>query len=142
CPLARLPVMAPEDRARVLAKWSRSETAPPPRCLHGLFEAQARLTPQAIALEWRDQSVSYGELERRATDLARRLRARGVERETRVALCLPRTPDMVVAVLAVLEAGGAYVPLDPRYPADRLAYMLDDSRAHLVVTVSPLAGLF
>src|SRR5439155_25949730 len=62
CPLARLPVMAPEDRARVLAKWSRSETAPPPRCLHGLFEAQARLTPQAIALEWGDQSVSYGEL--------------------------------------------------------------------------------
>ncbi|WP_050946525.1 AMP-binding protein, partial [Xanthomonas sacchari] len=92
-----------------------------------LFQAQASRQPQALALECGDQQLSYGALNARANQLAHRLIALGVQPDTRVAICLPRSVEMVVGILAILKAGGAYVPLDPAYPAERLAYMLADA---------------
>jgi amino acid adenylation domain-containing protein len=113
----------------------------PDCCAHELFERQARLTPDAGALVCGRDRLTYGELNRRANRLAWRLRAIGVGPEALVALCLRRTARLPVAMLAVLKAGGAYVPLDPNYPAPRLAYMLDDSRAPILLTEHELAGL-
>ncbi|HXU33748.1 MAG TPA: amino acid adenylation domain-containing protein, partial [Thermoanaerobaculia bacterium] len=103
-------------------------------CLHRRFEQVAAARPFAPALTFEGETLSYGDLEARANRLARRLRAAGVGPETRVALCLERTFDLAVAILAVLKAGGAYVPLDPTYPAERLAFLLEDAEAPIVVT--------
>ncbi|WP_434626621.1 non-ribosomal peptide synthetase [Chromobacterium sp. CV08] len=109
--------------------------------IHQLFEAQAAERPDAPALLYGDEALSYGELNRRANRLAHRLIALGVGPDDRVALCLARGVDMVAALLAVLKAGGAYVPLDPSYPAERLAYMLDDSAPKVVLTQASLRAL-
>ncbi|HLL48839.1 MAG TPA: amino acid adenylation domain-containing protein, partial [Longimicrobiaceae bacterium] len=106
--------------------------------MHELFAAQAARTPERTAAAGGGEAVSYAELERRSSRLAHRLRARGVGPEARVAVCLERGVEMLVAVLGVLKAGGAYVPLDPAYPAERLAYTLADSGASLLVTRSDL----
>ncbi|WP_460732403.1 amino acid adenylation domain-containing protein, partial [Lysobacter tyrosinilyticus] len=96
-------------------------------CIHALFERQVAKTPDAPALEQGDVRLSYRELNARANQLAHHLRQLGVKPDTKVAICLPRSVEMVAAVLAVLKAGGAYVPLDPSYPQERLGYMLRDS---------------
>ncbi|RNF77729.1 non-ribosomal peptide synthetase [Streptomyces botrytidirepellens] len=106
------------------------------------FTAQAMATPDAVAVVFGDTALSYGELDARSDRLAAVLAAQGVDRETVVGVALPRSPDLVVALLAVLKAGGAYLPVDPDYPADRLAFMLRDARPALVVTVAEFAGLF
>ena len=105
---------------------------------HG-FERQVECTPAAAAVEFGEERITYAELNERANRLAHLLRAHGVGPETRVALCLERGLELPAALLAVLKAGGAYVPLDPAYPAERLAYMLADSGAALLVTVRALA---
>ncbi len=109
-------------------------------CLHELIEAQTARTPDAVALVCGPESVTYAELDYRAGALAGRLRSRGVGPEVRVAVCTERTPGMVVALLAVLKAGGAYVPIDPAYPAERRAFMLEDSGAALLLTGEDLDG--
>ena len=101
--------------------------------LHGLFAAQAAATPQAPALTFAGQSLSYAELDARANRLARLLRERGVGPEVRVGLALERWLEMVVGLLAILKAGGAYVPLDPEYPLERLHYMIEDSGVRLLL---------
>ncbi|UXJ55658.1 non-ribosomal peptide synthase/polyketide synthase [Pseudomonas citronellolis] len=101
--------------------------------LHGLFAAQAAATPQAPALTFAGQSLSYAELDARANRLARLLRERGVGPEVRVGLALERSLEMVVGLLAILKAGGAYVPLDPEYPLERLHYMIEDSGVRLLL---------
>ncbi|WP_146742976.1 non-ribosomal peptide synthetase, partial [Lonsdalea quercina] len=103
------------------------QSEPVDACLHQQFEAQARRAPQAVALAFGEQRLSYDELNRRANRLAHALIAQGVGPESRVAISLPRGVEMVVAVLAVLKAGGGYVPIDPTYPADRIRYLLEDS---------------
>jgi amino acid adenylation domain-containing protein len=138
-PLSRLPLLAPDERARILAEWNDTAREVPPSTLHGLVEAQAARTPERAALEFAGETTTYAALDRRATVLAAELAARGVGPESRVALCLERGPEMVAALLAVLKAGGAYVPLDPAYPADRIAYVLADSGARVLVTQSALA---
>jgi amino acid adenylation domain-containing protein len=110
------------------------------QCVHRWIEMQAKRTPHAVALSCSGESLSYGELNARANRLARRLRARGVGPEVLVGLCLDRSPDMVAALLAVLKAGGAYVPLDPAYPPGRLAFLLEDARAPVLLTQSGLLG--
>jgi amino acid adenylation domain-containing protein len=111
--------------------------------LHRLFAAQAARRPDAVAVTGEEgESLSYGELDRRANRLARHLRSLGAGPEVRVGICLPRSPELVVAILAVLKAGGAYVPLDPDDPRERLSFLLEDARALLVVTRSGLSGLF
>jgi amino acid adenylation domain-containing protein len=103
-------------------------------CLHQLVEAQARRTPQAPALVFEGERLTYAELERRANCLAHELARRGVGPEVTVALHLERSLEMIVAILAILKAGGAYVPIDPSYPAERVAFMVSDSGAKLTVT--------
>jgi len=105
-----------------------------PVCAHHVFEARARTDPQATAAHAGERRISYGELDDRANRFARRLQAAGVGPDVRVAMCLDRTFDMLVAILGIWKAGGAYVPLDPGYPAARLEFMLADSNAAVVVT--------
>ncbi|HEV3051303.1 MAG TPA: amino acid adenylation domain-containing protein, partial [Longimicrobium sp.] len=107
-------------------------------CIHELFQVQAARTPYATAVVFGADSLTYAELDHAANRLANHLRRRGVRPETRVGICLERGPELVVSLLAVLKAGGAYVPLDPAYPAERLAFMLADSGAPLLLTRLPL----
>ncbi|MDQ3617223.1 MAG: amino acid adenylation domain-containing protein, partial [Pseudomonadota bacterium] len=126
--VSALPLLRSEERQQLLETFNATQTAYPEQALvHELFQVQVRRTPQSPALEYAGECWSYGELNERANRLAHALRAQGVGPDARVALCLERGPAMVMAVLAVLKAGGAYVPLDPAYPAERLAYMLQDS---------------
>jgi amino acid adenylation domain-containing protein len=105
-----------------------------------LFEAQVEQTPEAVALVFEDEQVSFRELNRRANQLGHYLRELGVGPEVRVGICLERSVEMVVAMLGVLKAGGVYVPLDPAYPADRLAFILEDARVSVLLTQEQLAG--
>lgn len=141
-PAAALPVMDDADARRVLHEWNDTAVDVPPACIHQQIEAQVQRTPDAVALHAIDGSITYRELDRRANRLARELQAAGVGPDQPVGLCLPRTSDLVVAVLAIHKAGGAYVPLDPSYPAERIQYMLADSGAAVLVTTSALAAQF
>jgi amino acid adenylation domain-containing protein len=139
-PIAELQIVSAAESGQLTAPIEK--TAYPDLCIHEWFARQAGRTPQAVAVMCGGEQLSYGELEARVNRLANRLRAMGAGPGVLVALCLPRSADMVVAVLAVLTAGGAYVPLDPQYPAERLAFMLADSRAAVLITEEPvLAGL-
>jgi amino acid adenylation domain-containing protein len=109
-------------------------------CIHTLFEAQVLRGPDAIAVTSGEQQLSYDALNQRANQLAHELRRCGVGPEVLVAVCMQRSPELLVALLAVLKAGGAYVPLDPAYPADRLAFMLDDTQAPIMLTMQSLLG--
>ncbi|MGH7578678.1 MAG: amino acid adenylation domain-containing protein [Gemmatimonadales bacterium] len=122
------------ERRQVLYQWNATaRDYPLDRCVHQLFERQAALAPSSVALLSDDQRVTYGELNRRSNQLAHHLRRLGVGPEVRVGLCLERSVEMVVGLLAVLKAGGAYVPLDPAYPRERLAFMLEDARASILL---------
>jgi amino acid adenylation domain-containing protein len=133
--LARVDVLPAEERARVLVEWNRTaEAFPSGTCLHELFEAQAARSPEAVAVVFGEERVSYGELNERANRLGNYLLSVGVKPDTRVGVCAERGVEMVVSLLATLKAGGAYVPLDPSYPRERLSYLLDDSAPVLVLT--------
>ena len=127
------------QRAQLLLGFNDTQVAyPSDRCVHELFEAQVARTPEAIALVYEDRQMSYGELNAHANRLARRLIAQGIGTDDRVAICLPRGLEMVVGLLGILKAGGAYVPLDPSYPAQRLAYLLEDSAPVALLTQAAL----
>lgn len=134
-PLSRLPLMTDEERRRILVRWNQTEVPfPHDACLHQLVAAQAERTPEAIAVIKDDQSLTYGELNNRANHLAHHLQSLGVGPDIPVGICLERSFELVVAMLATLKAGGAYVPLDPAYPRQRLAFMLQDCRCHVLLT--------
>jgi amino acid adenylation domain-containing protein/non-ribosomal peptide synthase protein (TIGR01720 family) len=133
-----LPLLGAAERRRVVEEWNRTGPPGPRACLHERFAEQARRTPHAIAVEHDDERLTYGELERRANRLARHLVEVGVGPEVVVGLCVRRSVDRIVALLAILEAGGAYLPLDPNYPAERTSFMLTDARAAVLVTESAL----
>jgi amino acid adenylation domain-containing protein len=141
-PLSALPLMSGAARHQVVTEWEGSpvlDLTPTP--LHRLFAAVAARRPEAVAVSGENgESLTYGGLERGANRLARHLRSLGVGPEVRVGICLPRSPELVLAILAVVKAGGAYVPLDPGYPRERLAFLLEDARAPLVVTRGEPAG--
>ena len=139
--LADLPLLAPAERAAVLVQCNDSAAAAAGRTIHELFAAQAARTPAAVALVHAGEALTYGELARRANRLARHLGRRGLGPEERAGVCLERSLDMVVALLAVLAAGGAYVPLDPAYPRQRLATIVADARLAMVVTAGDHAPL-
>ncbi len=137
--LADLPLLTGAERHQLLVEWNPGSAADRGRTpLHRLFEAQVDRAPEAAALSLNGERVAYGELDRRANRLARHLQASGVRPGDRVALLLERSAEMVAAILAVLKAGAAYVPLDPAYPAERLAFTLEDSGASLLVTEKEL----
>src|SRR6266480_3844286 len=108
--------------------------------LHEIFEAQADARPNAVAVMFDREETTYADLEARANRLARHLRSRGVQRGSLVAMLLPRSADAYAALLGILKAGAAYVPLDPEYPADRVAYILENCAATALVTTAELAG--
>ncbi|MGW0853449.1 amino acid adenylation domain-containing protein, partial [Streptomyces sp. NPDC002624] len=132
-PLSRIDVLTADERHELLA--ARNDTVRPAAdtTLPGLFEERVRATPDAPAVVFEDTVLSYGELNRRANRLAHALMAQGVGPEQVVALRLPRSAELVVAVLAVLKTGAAYLPVDPEYPAARIAYMVEDARPAVVL---------
>ncbi len=141
--VSRLPLLSDIERAQLLKNGNGDTTDyPAKRRLEQLFAEQAMLCPDAIALICRGQSMTYRELDTRANQLAQLLRTFDVGPNVLVGVCLERTPDLVIALLAVLKAGGAYVPLDPTYPKQRLAFMLEDSAAPILITSSTLRGVF
>jgi len=140
-PLALLDLLPPPERDRLLHTWQGAQRElPAGACVHTLFEAQAQRTPQATALVFGDDSLSYAALDQRAGALAQQLAAAGAGPGRRVGLCAERSIGMVVGLLAILKAGAAYVPLDPAYPAERLAMMLDDAALAALVTQLHLAA--
>jgi amino acid adenylation domain-containing protein len=143
CPIGNLPMLTPEEEGLLLKDWNATDRAYPfVQSIRGLFEAQAAATPDATAAVCGEERITYGELNLRANRLAHYLKKRGVGPDTPVGVCLSRSFETLVAVLGVLKAGGAYAPLDPAYPAERVAYMLEDSHAPLVLTEERLlAGL-
>ncbi len=137
--IARLPLMSESERQLLLVEWNATEASfPNDQRIQDLFEAQVAATPDVVALHSSTGPMTFGELNQQANRLAHYLVRIGVEPETRVGVFLPRTTDLVVSVLAVLKAGGTYLPLDPNYPSDRLAFMLRDTRAHIVLTIEAL----
>jgi aspartate racemase len=137
--LSELPLLTDTEQQQLLVQWNETGTDYPRHaCIHHLVEAQARKTPEAVAAVFEDAHLSYRELNRRAHELAGHLRELGVGPEGRVGLCLERSLDMLVGLLGILKAGGAYVPLDPAYPNERLAFMLEDSQAPVLLTQTHL----
>ena len=132
-PVAELPLLSEAESRQLLVEWTRTERAEPRGCIHEQFEAQAARTPAAQALSCAGQHLTYAELNRRANGIAHRLRRMGAGPETRVALCVERSLEMVIGLLGILKAGSAYVPLDPDYPPERLSYMLKDSQTAVLV---------
>jgi len=130
-----LPMLSAREREQLLVEWNRTERDyGAARCIHEQIEEQAARTPEAVAVVYEGQQLSYGELNGRANQVGHYLRGLGVGPEVRVAVCMERSLEMVIGLLGVLKAGGAYVPLDPGYPRERLAYMLEDSQALLLLT--------
>lgn len=127
------------DEQQQLAAWnSTQQPYPLDRCVQQLVEEQAAIRPQAVALVAGNRTLSYQDLNQRANQLAHYLRASGVGPNVLVGLCMDRSPEMVIGLLGILKAGGAYVPLDPTYPSERLAFMVEDAQAPILVTQQPL----
>ena len=133
--IADLPLLTEVEHHQLLLEWNATETDyPRNKCVHELFEAQVKQTPDATALVSEDQHLTFRALNRRANQLAHYLRGLGVSPEVSVGICVERSLEMVVGLLGILKAGGAYVPLDPSYPAERLAFMLEDARVPVLLT--------
>jgi amino acid adenylation domain-containing protein len=140
--ISALSMLSHAERRQVVDEWNATAADyPRDRCMHQLVAEQVARTPHAAALVSGSRTVTYAELEAGASRIARQLRALGIGPEARVGICLERSAEMVAAVLGVLKTGGAYVPLDPTYPAERLAYMLADSGAAVLLTQESLRAL-
>ncbi|WNG44099.1 amino acid adenylation domain-containing protein [Archangium minus] len=138
--VSALPLLSPDEERQLVVEWNATRTEPPrATSVHALFEEQVRRTPESLAILHEGTALRYRELNERANQLARRLRVMGVGPETVVGLCLERGPELVVGLLGILKAGGAYLPLDSTYPAERLAFMLQDARVPVLVTLERLA---
>ncbi|WP_323176307.1 non-ribosomal peptide synthetase [Pseudomonas alvandae] len=134
-PVRQLNILPASERTLLLKTWNATDASCPDHlCIHHLFEAQVARTPEATALIFEGEVLSYGELNAKANRLAHRLVERGVGPDQRVAICVERSTTMVIGLMAILKSGGAYVPLDPAYPGDRLAYILADTAPVLVLT--------
>ena len=130
------------QRHQILVEWNATQTAYPlDRCLHHWIEDQVDRTPDAIAVEFADDSLTYRELDQRANQLAHYLQSKGIKPDTLVGVCVERSLEMVIALLGILKAGAAYVPLDPTYPTERLAFMVEDAQTALLLTQQHLADL-
>lgn len=141
--IGALPLLTPPERRQLLVDWNNTaRTFPRDETIHRVVQMQAERTPDAVAVEGPTGRLTYGELDGLANQLARRLQRLGIGPDAPVAVCLERSPEMIVAWLAALKAGGAYVPIDPDYPAERREFMLADTEAGVVVTSSKLRMLF
>lgn len=134
-PVSEYSILTEKEKHQILTEWnSQNITFPVEQAIHQIFENQVTKSPEAVAIEFEDQSLTYSELNRRANRVARYLIHKGVTPDSIVGLCLERSLEMVIGILAILKAGGAYLPLDPLYPAERLSLMLQDSKARFVLT--------
>ncbi len=134
-PITSLPLLNERERQQLLVDWNRTQTPyPQDQCFHQLFEAQAARTPEVVAVVYEQTHLTYRQLNERANQLAHHLRQLGVGPDVLVGLCVERSVEMLVGLLGIHKAGGAYVPLDPTYPVERLAFMLEDSQASVLVT--------
>jgi amino acid adenylation domain-containing protein len=132
--LSDLPLLSEAEREQLLVEWIGARADYPHRCIHEVFAEQARATPDAVAVVFEKQKITFGELDQRANQLAHYLSKRGIGPESVVAVCVDRSIEMVVALFGVLKAGAAFVPVDPSYPAERVAFLLQNSRAPIVLT--------
>ena len=138
-PINELALLTPAERHQLLVAWNDTAADyPHDKCIHQMFEEQAERTPDAMAIVFEQQQLTYAQLNTRANQLARHLQTLGVGPDALVGICMERSLEMVVGLLGILKAGGAYVPLDPAYPGERLAYMLEDSAAAVLLTQSHL----
>ncbi|MCX8130966.1 MAG: amino acid adenylation domain-containing protein [Clostridia bacterium] len=140
--IAYLPVMSEEEKQKLLYEWNDTAVVYPQgdMCLHEIIERQVDRTPDAPAVLFQDNKLTYKELDRKANQMASYLIKKGVGPETLVGICMERSLELIVSLLGILKAGGAYVPLDPSYPAERLAFMLEDSKPPLILTQLKLAN--
>lgn len=137
--LDALPLLTEAERYQLLMEWNNTQAEYPQHmCIHQLFEAQVEHTPDAIAVVFEEQQLTYRELNARANQLAHYLQKLGVKPEVLVGICVERSLEMVVGFLGIFKAGGAYVPLDPTYPLERLAFMLEDTQVPILLTQAPL----
>ncbi|MFN0056081.1 MAG: amino acid adenylation domain-containing protein [Planctomycetales bacterium] len=140
-PIGELPLLTSAEQEQILVAWNRTETEyPRDQCLHELFEAQVKRTPETVAVVFEERTLTYRELNARANQVAQRLIGLGVGPGVLVGLCVDRSPEMLVGLLGILKAGGGYVPLDPSLPAERWSFLLEDSRAGVLVTSRRLAA--
>ncbi|MEN6350336.1 MAG: amino acid adenylation domain-containing protein [Syntrophomonas sp.] len=140
--LSELPLLTEPERHQLLVEWNDTHADyPRDKCIHELFEEQVERTPDAMALNYEDQGLTYRELNRRANRLAHYLRKLGVGPEVLVGICMERSLEMMVGLLGILKAGGAYVPMDPDFPPERLAFLAEDAGAPVVLTQKKLADV-
>jgi amino acid adenylation domain-containing protein len=137
--IAKLPLLTAAAQQQLITEWNATQADyPDTKCLHQLVEAQVNLTPEAIAVVWGRQQLTYAELDRQANQLANYLINVGVQPATLVGICVDRSLAMIVGLLGILKTGAAYVPIDPNYPVDRIEYMLADAQIKVLVTQQPL----
>src|SRR5690606_13482583 len=126
---------------QMITEWNATETDyPADVCIHHLFEAQAQKTPDAVAVVFEDQHITYADLNSAANQLGRYLQSLGVGPDVRVGIYMERSIDLMVGLLGILKAGGAYVPLDPTYPEDRIAFMIQDAQVPVLLTQQRLTN--
>ncbi|HEY1576143.1 MAG TPA: amino acid adenylation domain-containing protein [Terracidiphilus sp.] len=136
--ISTVPILSSEERSQIVLSAVAEADYPKDLCVHQWIERQCALTPDAIAVRFQDQALTYRQLDQRSQHLARHLESLGVGTEALVGVLLERSIELVVAMLAVLKTGGAYIPLDPSFPKDRLSFMLEDSRAAVLITQESL----
>ena len=146
--IATLPLLTGTERQQLLVEWNTDQVEDDGKdedgkdmLSHQLFEVQVKRTPDAVAVVFEDEQLTYGQLDRHANQLAHHLRALGVGPDVCVGICMERSPELVVAILGTLKAGGACVPMDPAYPLERLTFMLEDIQAPVVLTQERLLTL-
>jgi amino acid adenylation domain-containing protein/thioester reductase-like protein len=133
--ISQLPLLTQPEQQKLLVEWNDTQVDYPLyKCIHHLFEEQVKLTPNAVAVVFENQQLTYYELNYRANQLAHHLRSLGVGADIIVGLCVERSLEMVIGLLGILKAGGAYVPIDPEYPSDRLSFLLDDTQVKILLT--------
>ncbi|MBE8992737.1 non-ribosomal peptide synthetase, partial [Nostoc sp. LEGE 12450] len=139
--ISQLPLLTQFEQQQLLVEWNDTQSNyPHDKCIHQLFEEQVELTPDALAVVYENQHLTYRELNSRANQLAHYLRSLGVSADVLVGICVERSLEMVVGLLGILKAGGAYVPLDPEYPQERLSFMLEDTQLSVILTQEKLVN--
>ena len=137
--ISYLPLLTPEEKNQLLVEWNQTKAEyPKDKCIHQLFEEQVTKTPNNIAVVFKEQTLTYQQLNEKANQLAHYLQKLGVQPETKVGICLQRSLDMIIGILGILKAGGAYVPLDPNYPSNRLQFLIEDASIDILLSQKSL----
>ena len=136
--ISEIPILTPQEQHQIVVEWNQTQVDYPQKWLHQLFEEQVQLTPDNIAVCYQEQTLTYEELNSKVNQLAHHLQKLGVGCESLVGIYLERSPQLIIALLAVLKAGGAYIPLDSKLPPERLAYMLEDAQPRIILTITAL----